>query len=358
VIEHSKLSCLKFVRQALALLTFIFCTNFGEAMKHLILSGLALGLLVSTAAAAGMGLTVRLHGGLDGLSGLDGVNDGITSLNTYFGKDGSWVADAQGENADTGGWAPWLRVEELNNRPDMGITVEKELPLSAFTRVIFGVEASFGNIGTSGLFEFQPPNSNLEASVWNEEHIEVSSFQLTSRYSLKDPNLPLWAHAGLGLGLAQIDATATYLHASSVFNELDPMYGEIAPIHTIDAAYDGSALTARLFVGFEYMLGSNVFQLDLGYNHMDFGELDGNTTTAFRDNFGVMQEVEVTNVPDTRYEFVPVISYTLQDARDDAIWTAITGLPPLDEPVDLHNPNAIEYDMSGGYVRLSYGYRF
>jgi hypothetical protein len=342
-------------------------------MKHIILSGLALGLFVSAAAAQGLGLTVRLHGGLDGLGSIDALNDGIASTNTYFSDEGTWVADAQGsETAGATRWAPWLRLEELNNRPDMGIVVEKMFQLSPYTRLFMGLDAAAGNISSSALFEFQPPNSNLEGSVWFDEHIAVSNIQFTSRYSVKDPVLPLFAHAGLSLGLGQIEATADYINLGTSFSELDPLYGEMAPTHTITGSFDGDALTARLFVGFEYEMGASVFQLDMGYNHMDFGELDGSTVVAFRDPNGDMIPVDIVlneagDPLSTRYEYASLISLSLQNARLDAIWELVTGLPADDSALILEDPEgfynlpeakAIDYDMSGGYVRLSVGYRF
>ncbi len=336
-------------------------------MKHLILSGLAFGLFVSAASAQGLGLTVRFHGGLDGLGSADALNDGIAATNTYFSDEGTWVRDAQGEDAaGATRWAPWLRMDELNNRPDMGVVIEKMFPLSPFTRLFMGLDLSAGNMSTSALFEFQPPNSNLDGSVWADEHLEVSNIQLTARYSIKDPVLPLFAHAGMALGLGQITATANYINESTSFSELDPLYGESAPAHTIHGEFDGDALTARLFLGFEYEFGASVFQLDLGYNHMDFGELDGSQVVAFRDLNGEMIPVEILlneegDPLNTRYEYASLISMTLQNARDDAIWEAITGLPADDSPLilsDGFNAKPIDYDLSGGYVRLSVGYRF
>jgi hypothetical protein len=136
------------------------------------------------------------------------------------------------------------------------------------------------------------------------------------------------------------------------------MFGEVVTMHTVLAEYDGSALTARLFVGTEYDLGPMSVMLDLGYNYMNFGELDGKTAEQFRSSEGELETWQVTGAPDTRYEFVPLIAESLQRAVQNAF--AVAGGGVADEsPIDLTgDAKAIEYDLSGGYFRVSLGYRF
>lgn len=328
---------------------------------------LVTGLLVAATAQAqdeGLlkGVTVRFHGGLDHLAGLDGLNDQIHGMNAYFGENGTWVEDAQGQVQENG-WAPYLKIRDLGNRPDMGLTVERNMLTGERSRMVAGIEYTSGAASTSNLFEFTP-GSGFHASVFAKEALEVKNIMATCRFSLKDANLPLHAHAGFGLGQGQITATGVYFQQQTIGFETDPMFGELAPMHLVQADYDGKSLTGRLFIGSEVELGPISFLVDLGYNYMDFGKLTGATTETFRDKFGVMQAMAVTNVPTTRYEFAPLISASLQRTVINAFRVA-NGLPEDTSPVDLADPNlqwgapkAIEYDLSGGYARFSVGYRF
>lgn len=316
-------------------------------------------LAVSAAQAQGglfQGLTVRFSGGLDHMSGLDDVNGQIRQMNTYFGIDGDWVQDAQGQDVSSG-WAPYLKVPELNNRPNMGLTLEMAVLSSPYTRLTVGLEYAGGATAASNLFAFAP-TAGFEASIFAEETVDVDHIMATCRYSLKDPNLPLFAHAGLGLGLGTIEAEGRYIQKQVSQFADDPMQGELVTQHAVYAEADGSALTARLFVGAEYELGNMSLMLDVGYNHMAFGELDGTTEEYFRDFNGDWELWQVTGAPDARYEFVPLISESLQRAVDNA--TAIArGLPVDESPIDLTgDAKALDYDLSGGFVRFSVGYRF
>lgn len=328
---------------------------------------LASSLLIALAAQAqegGLlsGFTIRFHGGLDHMAGLSDLNDQIRQMNEYFGTNGTWVSDAQGENFDFG-WAPYLKIASIQNRPDMGITVERTMLSGARSRLIIGAEYTAGAASTSNLFEFTPGTGTL-ASAFAEEKVDVASMMATCRYSLKDVNLPLHVHVGLGVGMAEIEALGRYLQEQDSPYQADPMYGLRVPMQTIIANYDGSALEGRLFMGAEMEIGPLSVLLDLGYNHMDFGDLDGTTVQEFRGEDGVMDELAATGAPDTRYEFAPLISASLQYVRDNAIREAM-GLPPNTDPIDLTDPElhwgtpqAISYDLSGGYARLSIGYRF
>lgn len=330
---------------------------------------LATTLLLSAAALAqpsnGLlsGFTVRFHGGLDHMSGLEDLNNHISGMNAYFGQNGTWVTDAQGENVNVGNWAPYLRVKSLKNRPDMGLTVERTWISWPHSRLVAGLEYTAGATATSNLFRFSI-GTGFTPSIFAEERVDVSNVMATCRYSLKDLNLPLHAHVGLGLGLGNIESTGTYIQKSNSFFETDPLFNKEVIQHSIDAAYDGSALTGRLFLGTEVELGPVSLFLDLGYNHMNFDKLDGETTQLFRSPTGEMVEVPLAGEPDTRYEFAPLISASLQYQRDNALRQAI-GLPPFSEPLDLNDPDLqwgapkpISYNLSGGYARFSIGYRF
>lgn len=312
--------------------------------------------LLSVAQAQPLGLTVRLHGGISRLGGLDGLNDQISSMNHYFGTDGTWVRDAQGQD-NFAGWAPYLNVPSLNNRPDMGISVERDLLNRETNRLTVGVEYAGGANSSSNVFEFSP-GAGFTASIFAKETVDVRNFMATCRYSLKDPNLPLYLHAGLGLGYGSITSKGSYVQKQVSQFETDPQFGEVITMHAVLADYDGKALTGRLALGVEYLLGSMSFQFDLGYDQMNFGELDGKTQEFFRSPEGVFEEWAITNAPDTRYEFVPLISESLQRAVDNA--TAVLRGEPVDEsPIDLSGDvKSIEYDLSGGYARFSVGYRF
>lgn len=301
------------------------------------------------------GFTLRLHGGLDHMAGLGDLNDQIHSMNQYFGTTGSWVEDTKGQDFGTG-WAPYLKVPELNNRPDMGLTLEKDLINWPHSRLVAGLEYSAGASSSSNTFEFSP-GAGLQASISGKESVDVSNLLATCRYSLRDPNLPLFAHVGLGLGFGSIEATGSYIQMQVSQYDADALFGGVVT-HTVLADYDGSALTARLFVGAEYDMGPMAIMLDLGYNHMNFDELDGNTTEQLRSNEGVMESWQVTGAPDTRYEFVPLISESLQRAAENAR-NELLGRPVDESPIDLSGDvKSIAYDLSGGYARLSLGYRF
>jgi hypothetical protein len=329
---------------------------------------LAASLFVATAVQAqsegGLlsGFTIRLHGGLDHMAGLSTLNDQIHSMNSYFGAHGTWVQDAQGENVQVQ-WAPYLKIADLANRPDMGLTVEKDLLKWERSRLVVGMEYTGGAASTSNLFEFTP-GTGFRASVFAKESVEVKNIMASCRYSVKDANLPLHGHVGLGVGMGDITAAGIYIQHQTIQSDTDPMFGELAAQHVVQADYDGSALTGRLFVGAEVELGPMSLLLDMGYNYMNFGKLDGSTTQSFRDLTGVMEAMPVENAPGTRYEFAPLISAGLQRARDNAIALAL-GLPVDTSPIDLNDPSlhlgapaTVDYDLSGGFVRLSVGYRF
>lgn len=330
-------------------------------LSHFAASTLALVL----AAQAQIGLTVRFLGGLDHMEGLDGLNAQIDGMNTYFGVDGTWVRDAQGDlGAFDGVWAPYMKVPELTNRPDMGLALEMVVLKGERTRFLAGLEATAGATSTSNIFLFT--NGSTQSSIYAEEALDVKNLMATCRYSLKDQNLPLHAHIGLGLGLADIAATGLYQQMGVTFDpNAEELSEDLELQHMVSADYDGSALSARLFVGAEIEAGPLSFMLDLGYNHMNFGELDGNTTQVLRNPISLeLEEVEATGAPDTRYEFAPLISATLQQARDNALRIA-RGQAPYEGPVDLTDsdlhwgtPKAIEYDLSGGFARFSVAFRF
>ena len=331
------------------------------------LAATSLALVLAAHAQTGLftGYTVRFLGGLDHLAGLEGLNDQVRGMNAYFGVDGTWVRDAQGNlGGFEGVWAPYLNVPELTNRPDMGLALEKVLMQGERTRLLAGLEYTAGAASTSNIFLFT--NGTTQSSIYAAEELEVSNMMATCRYSLKDLNLPFHAHAGLGLGLANITASGMYQQMGITFDpNAEELSEELDVQHLIQADYDGSALSARLFVGAEYELGPMSFILDLGYNHMNFGELEGSTTQVLRNATSLeLEEVEVIGEPGTRYEFAPLISASLQHARDNALRIA-RGLPPIDGPVDLTDtslqwgtPKAIEYDLSGGYARLGLAFRF
>jgi opacity protein-like surface antigen len=337
-------------------------------MTRTIARALVACLLTGSAAAQSVdlldGLSLRFFGGLDRMGGIDELNSSIRGMNDYFGPNGTWVVDAQGDILGDANWSPVLKIESLTNRPDLGLAVEKSILRSEHTRLTVGLEYAAGATSTSGEFAFTPPFSNLEGSVWSKERVEVSNFMLTGRYSLRDLNLPMLAHVGAGLGYGSIDTHGHFLAGSTVVMEEDPDLGDWAPYQIIDAEYDGNALTARLFVGMEVEVGPMSFLVDLGYNHMDFGDLEGSTRLQFRQQMGPNagtffdMEVDPATVPDTRYELAPLISASLQDVRDRAIFEAIYGVPAPVQPLDVGNPAAISYDLSGGYVRFSVGFRF
>jgi len=310
------------------------------------------------------GLTVRFLGGLDHMGGIDGLNAGIRGMNEYFGPDGTWLVDAQGSDLGQGAWSPVLKMDELTNRPDLGLAIEYPVLRREHTRLLVGLEYTAGAASTSGEFSYVPPSSNLEGSLFNEERVDVSNVMLTGRFSLKDLDLPLHAHVGAGLGFASIDTEARFIAGSTVVADADPELGNWAPYQTIDAVYDGDAMTARLFVGCEYDFGPFSAMLDVGYNHMDFGDLDGETTLTFRDQIGddagrmVEYVVDPATVPGTRYELAPLISNSLQELRDRVVMETL-GFP-VDEsaPIDGGSPSAISYDLSGGYVRFGLAFTF
>jgi hypothetical protein len=308
------------------------------------------------------GFTVRLHGGLDHLANLDDLNGQIRLMNTYFGIDGTWVEDAQGQSQDNG-WAPYLRMPEFANRPDMGLTIERDLLKWERSRLVAGLEFTAGAASSSNLFEFSP-GTGFKASVFAKEDVDARNVMATCRYSIKDSNLPVHAHVGLGLGMATIKSAGRYIQFQTIFSDMDPDAGEYRPQHWIQADYDGSTISGRLFVGGEVELGPMNLMLDLGYDYMNFGELEGSTTQTFRGTDGTNHGIAVSGAPDTRYTFVPLISASLQRMVQNA-FLAAAGLPPITTPVDLTDPELqwgapqpIKYDLSGGYVRLSVGYHF
>jgi|GEM_PF-2350444 len=334
-------------------------------LSTLLATSLALALAANAQSGLFTGYTVRMLGGLDHLAGLDGLNDQVRGMNHYFGVDGTWVADAQGSLggfADV--WAPYLEVPEFTNRPDMGLSIEKVVLQGERTRLLAGVEYTAGATSTSNIFLFT--NGTTQNSIWAKEELDVSNIMATCRYSLKDTNLPLHAHVGLGLGLADITTAGSYMQMGVTFDpNAEELSDELEVQHMIQADYDGSAITARLFVGTELEFGPMSFILDLGYNHMNFGELDGSTRQYLRNAQSLeLEEIEAIGVPDTRYEFAPLISATLQQNLANAELVQ-RGLPPYEGPVDLSNPDlqwgapkAIEYDLSGGYARFSVAFRF
>lgn len=336
-------------------------------MTRTISRAIAVCLLTGAAAAQSGGvldgLTVRFLGGLDHMGGIDGLNAGIDGMNTYFGPDGTWAADAQGQDLSGGGWSPVLEMKGLTNRPDLGLAVEKAILRTDYTRLLLGLEWASGATSTSGEFSFTPPASNLNGSIWNEERVSVDNIMLTGRYSLKDPNLPLHGHVGMGVGYGSIDTEARFIGGSTMVSEDDPDLGNWAPYQIIEAAYDGNAVTARVFLGFEYGFGPLSALIDFGYNYMDFGKLDGKTTLQFRDQIGAdagtFDEVPIdpATVPDTRYEFAPLIQASLQENQLRSA-ADLLGMPYEQAPLDAGNPKAIEYDLSGGYVRFGLAFNF
>ncbi len=306
------------------------------------------------------GFSLRLHGGINNMTSFDDLNRAIHDLNHYFGRYGTWVEDAQGGSDFN--WAPNLQVPDLVNRSDLGITLEKDLLTWPHSRLVVGLEYMEGSSGASNIWEFDVSVGNIEGVLWDSENLSVSTSLLTARYSLKDLHLPLHGHIGLGLGMGRLDATGRFSYGQTVFVDTDPEYGELAPFMDIDASHDGTAPAGRLFVGLEHERGPMVLTLDLGYNWLDFGELDGSTTLRVRNPEGEMEEREVINVPDTRHDLAPVVSATFIHLRTEAIYE-IWGIP-FDDRIDgaLNSigvdPSAINYDLSGGFVRLSLGYRF
>ncbi len=325
----------------------------------------AAGILVaSTLHAEGLtgllhGFSIRVDGGLNSLSSLDGLNDGIRGMNQYFGTDGSWIQDAQGESFQFD-WSPILQMPTIDNTTRMGIALERALPLSDYTRVVVGLEYSGGASSSSNLFSFSSAagGSGGEGSLWASERVEYSNTMLTARYSLRDLNYPLHAHVGLGLGMASLTNEASYQQAATIGVQSDPSYGEVDDQQLVFADYDGDTFSGRLFAGLEWNMGPASLFLDFGYDYMDFGALDGTTTMQLRDVDGTMVNYELSGVPAGRYELVPAISATLSEVRDRMIIEAITGIPQPNDPIDVEGARGIEFDMSGGFVRFSMAYNF
>lgn len=376
-------------------------------MTRTIARTLAVCLLTGVAAAQSGGvldgLTVRILGGLDHLGGVEDLNKSIAGMNYYFGPNGTWLVDAQGTDLGQGGWSPVLKMDDLTNRPDFGLALEKNILKGEHTRLLVGLEYTTGATSTSSEFSYVPPNSSLSGSLFAKERIAVSNMLLTARYSLKDLNLPLHAHVGAGVGYGKVESDASFIAGTTSITTYDPEYGSWQPYQMIDAKYDGNALTARLFLGMEWMTGPVSLQFDVGYNYMDFGTLDGETVAQSRkgqagmreelsgalgaygleivdledltdvrgsladlgyDPDEVLQNVEYytvdaidpATVPDGRYELAPLISGHLENYRR-SVEAELLGIPGPG-PIDAGNPGAIAYNLSGGYVRFSVGYTF
>lgn len=318
------------------------------------------------------GFSIRLHGGLNNLAGLDALNDGVSGMNQYLGTDGTWVLDAQGDDFGFD-WAPYVSLSQLNNAALGGVSIEYELQLSDFTRLVLGGEYSGGGSRSSNLFAWDVTQGGT-GTIWVSEDLDLSSMLLSARYSLKDLNLPLHAHIGLGLGMASLDSRASYIQANTVAVPSDPLVGEVAPQHTIEADFSGDTFAGRLFAGFEWDFGFASLMLDAGYDYMDFGALDGDTVTQLRyigsdpAYAGEMINVQHVGLDDGRLELAPIISGDLRylNALARSAFLQPVGVTTADDgslwytnAVQFQqSPREIEYDMSGGFVRFSVAYHF
>ena len=347
--------------------------------RRLVLLGLVLCTLAGAVSAQLTSMTegysLQLNGGLQQLGGLDDLDGQISGMNHYFGEYGEFVSDAQ-RGVNTGDWAPYLNMGKIKTWDHLGIRLQKELIRWEYSAFSVGLRYADGANQTSSLFHYTVPNQvSLEGRIWGSEWVQATNTMLSCSYKLRDRVMPLWIKAELGLGMASLQTEGTYRFSSPnlVLPEDDPGYSQMDITQELFAEYEGDAFCADFCLGVEYRLGSIGLQLDLGYNYMNFGELDeGSTTYRAVGDGGAIVEYEVINVPDARYEFVPVIRASLTHMVDLQLnlGEPLPGYPEgLDagtidvdyytsERLGIDAPQTIEYDLSGPYAKLGLAWYF
>ncbi|MCA9784465.1 MAG: hypothetical protein KC518_12845 [Candidatus Cloacimonetes bacterium] len=336
-------------------------------------SAILLAGLAGAAQSAGFmdGVTLRFNTGLNHLSGFDGMNSYIKSLNTYYGPNGFFPFDvaAGGSfgngvgNDPFGGWRPQFVMDDFRNDTTFGFTLEKVVRQTEYTKLHAGLEYFSGNADTGNNFDFEV-QGNISGSIVASERIELSGFMGTLRYSLRDLAMPLSGYVGVGLGMASLNS-----HGYEGFFQNNLATGNFIEFHRIKADHDGTTFSGRLFVGLERSMGPMSLMADFGYNLMNFKELDGKTTLSMAQlnptgaNYETLREVAIIGAPsDVRYDLLPLIRMVGNSTRISPLMFEnsldFADYADLWENQPIAPPKAIEYDFSGGFFKLGVGYNF
>ncbi len=314
------------------------------------------------------GFSIRLSTGFENIQGMDDLNGYITNLNDYYSGD-IWPYDAAaGANFGGGfgsdpfdGWRPVFSMDDFSIANPFAIMIEKSVRATEYTRILAGLEFSGSSGAVSNNFDFTV-GGNTDGSIRAREALSFSSIMLTGRFSLKDPNLPLHAHVGAGLGNATLESEGVLTFAQTSF-----VTSEFYEFQRIEMTHDKSTLSGRIFAGLEWNLGRTSLMLDGGYNFLDFGELEG-TTDVYLANIqnGEQSRVEVVGAPgDVRYDPLPLVRYLFNAQRTNQ---NPTGNPPAQIDMNtvpanwptptIQAPQAFEYDLSGSFLRVSLAFAF